>query len=471
MKLRLVGTNVELAAVEEALSGEVEEGLLSPEPIAAAYARISRSQHSVEELRRRARRNVAKARRSNETIVFEMGHSSIAEHAVFNFDLEGISRLAIEAIQHSRLASYTERSQRYVLIGKDYVVPGELKQSADLETLCEKTVATLFDAYRVLHQRLVTWLGREHPEVERDSARWRDLETRAKEDARYVLPLAATGQLGMTLNARSLGLMVRRLKASPLAELRQVGEELETCALRVTPSLIRHTDPTPLDRDWPPAQGQVRGEEASAGQRAGLVRLVHCTPDGDALLHSALSAVSGAGPIEWPAAVERPEPGGPFHEYYAQATAHTAAPRVFELVDLTFEVVCSASCFGQLKRHRLATILPGPYAPVLGVCVPPLVAEASCEGEFLQACADADRAYEVLAARDAEAAAYLLTNGHCRRVLVKMNLRELYHFTRLRMDGHAQWEIRAMAGRMAALAREQLPVAAHWLGGKDAFSD
>ncbi len=82
--------------------------------MAAAYARISRNPRPVNELRRIARSEVEKARASNRNIVFEMGHSSIAEHAVFNLDILGVSRLLVEEIEKFRLASYTEKSQRYV---------------------------------------------------------------------------------------------------------------------------------------------------------------------------------------------------------------------------------------------------------------------------------------------------------------------------------------------------------------------
>ncbi len=41
------------------------------------------------------------------------GHSSVAEHAILHFALENLSRLAVETIQSSRLASFTEKSTRY----------------------------------------------------------------------------------------------------------------------------------------------------------------------------------------------------------------------------------------------------------------------------------------------------------------------------------------------------------------------
>ena len=62
-----------------------------------------------------------------------------------------------------------------------------------------------------------------------------------------------------------------------------------------------------------------------------------------------------------------------------------------------------------------------------------------------------------------------MTNSHRRRVVVKMNLRELYHFVRLRSDSHAQWDIRALSQRLEALAKRLFPLAASRLCGKDAF--
>ena len=42
-------------------------------------------------------------------------------------------------------------------------------------------------------------------------------------------------------------------------------------------------------------------------------------------------------------------------------------PREFEMADITFQAVVSAANFAQLKRHRLATLMAGDYAPELGI--------------------------------------------------------------------------------------------------------
>ena len=92
MKILLAGYNIDyetIQDIEDALP-ELEE--LTPETIAAAYARISRNPKPVHELRAVARAEVEKARQSNRNIVFDMGHSSIAEHAVFNGDYDAAAQ-------------------------------------------------------------------------------------------------------------------------------------------------------------------------------------------------------------------------------------------------------------------------------------------------------------------------------------------------------------------------------------------
>jgi thymidylate synthase ThyX len=153
MKILLAGYNIDyetIQDIEDALP-ELEE--LTPETIAAAYARISRNPKPVHELRAIARAEVEKARQSNRNIVFDMGHSSIAEHAVFNIDVLGVSRLLVEEIEKFRLCSYTEKSQRYVLLQDDFVIPREI-QEAGLETLFTRMIREQNRCYHELYGRL-----------------------------------------------------------------------------------------------------------------------------------------------------------------------------------------------------------------------------------------------------------------------------------------------------------------------------
>src|SRR6266576_3711793 len=61
-----------------------------------------------------------KARDFHEKWVVGYGHASVAEHAVAHVAIEGVSILASKVIEDARLASYTEKSTRYVPFARDY---------------------------------------------------------------------------------------------------------------------------------------------------------------------------------------------------------------------------------------------------------------------------------------------------------------------------------------------------------------
>ncbi len=136
-----------MEALADKLRGPLALDSFTPETLAAAYARISRDPRPVTELRRSARTGVARARKSNENIIFGLGHASVAEHACFNFDILGLSRLAAEELQSHRLLSFTEKSQRYISLATDYVIPPELKGTA-WESHLEGLIPELFRAVR-----------------------------------------------------------------------------------------------------------------------------------------------------------------------------------------------------------------------------------------------------------------------------------------------------------------------------------
>ena len=117
----------------------------------------------------------------------------------------------------------------------------------------------------------------------------------------------------MTVNARNIELMIRRLAASSLAEAREYSRRLYDAVKGVVPSLVRYTEPTPYDRETreairsqadeivaklltrSPGVGQERESPpalAGAGTADDFIRLLDATPAADdkiaaALLHGA----------------------------------------------------------------------------------------------------------------------------------------------------------------------------------------
>ena len=111
---------------------------LSPETIAVAFAKTSRSPESFRTIA--AELSDEKSAQFHEKWVVGYGHASVAEHAVLHIAFENVSRLAIESIEGNRLASYTEKSTRYQKWELDnFTIPPELEG----HPLCSEYVDTL----------------------------------------------------------------------------------------------------------------------------------------------------------------------------------------------------------------------------------------------------------------------------------------------------------------------------------------
>lgn len=479
MKIILAGYNFDAEVIEELKKNCPERQDITPETLSAAYARISRDPRPVDELRAVARAEVERARRSNQNIIFKMGHHSVAEHAVFNFDLIGLSRLAIEEVEHFRLCSYTEKSQRYITLDGDYVLPEEIKQSG-LEGIFTETIEAQNQAYRYFYERLREHIFKKFAGQAANPKNHPILDGWAKEDARYVVSLATKGQLGMTVNARNLELMIRRFAASKNAEIQELVRHLHDLAKKVAPSIILFTDPSPYEAEM---MGKVR--EQALAMVTGLkkrdkslskldqIQLIEFTEQGEEQIIAALlfstAGVSFKEALQIVMRWSRNKKLELVKKVFEHMEFYDSPPREFELANLTYDLVVSASCFAQLKRHRMMTLLVQPYNPALGVTVPPSIKEIKEQKKFMGVIRQTEKTWRVLKKKVGPAADYILTNAHRRRVLVKANVRELYHLSRLREDATAQWEIREVSAAMSALARKVFPNTASLLGGKDAY--
>ncbi len=474
-KIILAGYNIDTDVIEELKKDIPERKDITPETLSAAYARISRDPRPIDQLRAASRQEVEKSRKSNSTIIFKMGHHSVAEHAVFNFDIIGISRLAVESIEHFRLASFTEKSQRYITLENDFVVPKEIKD-AGFEKEFAEIVGKQNALYHKLNEKFRVNVFEKHKDLASDPKNNNLLEGWAKEDARYINSLATQAQLGLTVNARNLELMFRRFASQKNDEISGISKKMFALVQEIAPSIILFTEANEYDSGTYDLIGEkVRGVEGKKGIGAKDVELVGFTPDADDVLAASLIYSTAGGAMSDCLAAAKTMPQEKKRELiktsFAKMKLYDAALREFENIDLTFDVVLSASCFAQLKRHRMATIIAQPYDPALGVTVPPAVGETGMEKEFNEVIADTDALYEKIAKKDRDAAAYVLTNAHRRRVIFKCNARELYHISRLREDEHAQWDIRNISSAMSAEAKKVMPLAMLAIGGKDRYQD
>jgi flavin-dependent thymidylate synthase len=506
MIVNLAGFNIDKSILEKLPEGTIA----TPETISAAYARISRDPRDVPELRREAREQVKKARRSNQAIVFGMSHHSVAEHAYFNFDILKISRLALEELEARRIgAAYTEKSQRYITLRGDFVIPTEFSD-ADAEKF-KKLIRYQNEFYLQNLQKLTNYQFSSNPTLAEKAAEAKQrgvsdkmnkarntLEGWAKEDARYALSLATEAQLGLSFNARTLEHAIRILRNSALAECRELSRKLFLAAKEVAPSLIILTDPEEFkkafntelqDNHFKFTQKHLRQlvaeiiskyKDYQPVEHTDFIKsnfeklVVNNNVDKDiaaaVIHHNSQLSLEESYRIASLILADEQEGKNFFTRVLTYISAFDSLPREFEFTgELKFELIVSASNFAQLKRHRIMTILAQDYNPGLGITIPPSLKAIGLENELVEICRRSEDLYFEFLPKYGRVAEYCLTNAHRRRVLISANPRELYHISRLREDEHAQWDIKATAGRMMNLAKQIAPHTFIFSGGKDAF--
>ncbi|MCX7994164.1 MAG: FAD-dependent thymidylate synthase [candidate division WOR-3 bacterium] len=472
MKVILAGYNIDTGLIKK-LKRLSSNNVFTPETISAAYARISRSPRSVSTLRKEALKEVEKARLSNRRIIFEMSHHSIAEHAVFNFDIIGISRRAVEEVERFRLCSYTEKSQRYVTLEGDYVIPEEIKNSKFVDEYCT-IISEQNNLYKILLEKLKSYRLKNQPGVS-DPKILKNIENAAKEDARYILSLATQTQLGTTINARNLELMIRRFASHELDEIRKLGNHLYRQVKHIAPSIILFYRANDYDQRTYPELKEYCDKIKVLNDLNSEVRLEDYTRDGDdKILASLLFRVGRSSFEQCLTAVKklsRKEKIELFKNACKYLELYDTLPREFEMVNYTFSAVVSGSCFAQLKRHRMMTLINQDYDPLLGITIPPSIKEIKMEEEFKKVIKKTEKLYKKIVKISPPAASYILTNAHRKRVLINLNLRELYHIVRLREDPTAQWDIQNIVHSMSEKAKKVTPLTTLLLCSKTEYPE
>ena len=168
------------------------------------------------------------------------GHLSPLEHASFTFYLEGVSRAMTHQLVRHRIASYSQRSQRYVEEGDfDYIVPPQIKgkqvkqggRRVDAEEFFRQTMEEIAERYRVLNQALGGAGESSH------------------EDARYLLPNACETKIFVTMNARQLlHFFGERLCNRAQWEIRDVAQQMLGILRPAYPGIFGGAGPKCVDR-------------------------------------------------------------------------------------------------------------------------------------------------------------------------------------------------------------------------------
>jgi thymidylate synthase ThyX len=292
----------------------------------------------------------------------------------------------------------------------------------------------------------------------------RRIRSQYVDSCRFLLPAASLANLGMTANARVLENSIRKMLSDPLAEVRQVGQEVKQMALIETPTLVKYAEPLP---HLASARQAFSSRTASDGPGGDWCQLVDYDCDGEtkllAAVHYRFGDLSYESALHKVRAASQPERAQMAADLLGRLSRYDIPLRELEHASYTFDLVMDQGAYAEFKRHRMMTQTPQALTTRLGYCLPAQMSAAGFEDQYRQAMQAAAAMYEKLSDWNPHVAAYVVPNGFNRRVLCTFNLREAYHFCQLRSAASAHYSIRRVALRMAEQIQQVHPLLAQYM--------
>jgi thymidylate synthase ThyX len=435
----------------------------SPETIAVAFAKTSRSPESFRQIAGELTNE--KSAQFNEKWVVGYGHSSVAEHAVLHIAVENISRLAVECLESNRLASYTEKSTRYQQWGgEDFYVPQEFP-TRELKDMYLDACQHLFQLYEKSLPLVIAAVEKEYQSQSEESqaSKERIIRTAAVDVCRFLLPVSAFANVGMTINARALEHAITKMLSHPLSEVRSIGMEIKSAAQSNIPTLLKYANEQPslqkTARKFLNIDNFKLIEKSNSSTPGSS--LIYFTPDiENQILSTAMAKYQNVTYAQALSFLENsPESikSELLQSIFAGLDNHDIPIRELEYGNFIFEIILDQGAYLELKRHRMMTQTPLSFTPQFGYTVPKMIQKAGLLDEYCQSMELAKNAYDRLFLSSPAAASYVLPNAFNRCVILQTNFRTLYHMLTLRTASNAHFSMRRIGHQMAHQVKEALP--------------
>ncbi len=180
-------------------------------------------------------------------MIVSIGHESVLEHVSFTFGIEGISRACSHQLVRHRIASYSQKSQRYVNEnGFEFITPPEIDALPEAKEEFDRIMDEITESYEKIADLLTdkhkVCLMAEGMDEKQAASKARKL---ANEDARFLLPNACETKIVVTMNVRSLFNFFRHRCCNRAQwEIRAVANEMLRLCLEAAPHIFAHAGPS-----------------------------------------------------------------------------------------------------------------------------------------------------------------------------------------------------------------------------------
>ena len=379
---------------------------------------------------------------------------------------EGISELAATELEEEPLWDGQAKSSRYQDFSRyGFVTPPEL---GDADAALYRAAAeNLLAGYKQVNELAFACLSERLPRPADMSpeAYRRNIAARAFDAARYLLFWGIPTNVGQCTSIRTLEKQIRRLKASPYGEIRELGEEIAQACTRepdcrwddnataeaLAPTLARHAEPDEHAvraredlKQWT-AQNLPSAAASAPPPKVDLVRPTHVAADIAATLLY-------------------PVTDRPFRELYQLACGWSDAQRA-EVIDVAlqsrtrrdeilagfrgglyaYDLAIDVGAYRDLHRHRRCQKFRQEYSGNFGYETPPLIGEAGAGPVYEQTMS---AAFDAMRRLPCPGAHYLLPFGARSRFLFKMDFAEAEYICKLRSGVKGHFSYREIAWEM-----------------------
>ncbi len=396
-----------------------------------------------------------------ERVFTQYGDDSVAQLGGAHLACEQASNVLTKVLEWGRLASYLEQSTRYIFYDTTlggryrYHIPAEIAAS-ELAGEYVATMDSLFDTYTSLMARIVPYYETMHPKEDTDSTFvWRStIRARACDDLRGLLPAATTSNVGIFASGQAYEMLLIRMRAHPLAEVRTYADLILTELRKVIPAFMRRVDVPDRGGAW---SGYLRATAAAVQEIAATVdaepeprpevTLVEWDPDAeDKIAAAALYSVTNLpdDQLMGIVAAMSPERKQRLLEAYVgeRGNRRHKPGRAMERSAYRFDILCDYGIFRDLQRHRMLTVEWQRLSTDHGYVTPAAIDDIEGREAWDEAMTKAADTYRKVAdGLGADVAQYVVPFAYRIRFSMQMNVREAFHLLELRTQqgGHPDY--------------------------------
>ncbi len=408
--------------------------------------------------------NLKKADELAERVVIEFGDETPAELVNAHVACEFMSSLGGDMLTDVRVGiSPIEKSARYLV--QDKKVDGKYLWYRDkrimgsrFSGLYENMMDELFDTYAKWIPLVQSYIKEVNPRTEGTTDRAYESAIRAKacDILKNMLPASRLTNIGLNGNGRAYEHLLINLYSSELPEAVEIGAAIHEELRKVIPTFVKRAQ---LSEYLVGTREQVASFVSSNIQMPPVtesqpyLKLVSYEKDGENDVLAAMAFEYSNAPLgELKARVStmsKDEKKALVKSYLSKRRNRRDKPgRALENLYYTFEFVTGYGPYRDIHRHRQLTQQKQRLTTALGFGTPSELEFVSLDREYKGLMRRAAGVHVQIAQEMPVQAQYAVPRSFYIRFYLKLNLREVYHFTELRSSKQGHIDYRRLAQEM-----------------------